>query len=86
MIEFISEYWALAMVVSFVITSNTLNLTVFKDVKVSPEKDHIESGWQKGLDEAFNIKQENRRKISTKLMWVFIFIVAILSFVLKVLE
>ena len=62
MIEFISEYWAWVMVVAIVITSNTLNLTVLKGVEVSPEKDHIESGWQKSLDEKFNIKQENRRK------------------------
>ena len=79
MVEFVIEYWALALVIGIVITSNALNLTAFKDIDVNPEKDHIESGWQKGLDEQFNEKQSNRRKISTKLMWFFIFVVLFLS-------
>lgn len=79
MIDLISEYWAFSLVIIIIIASNALNLTLFKDVSVRPEKDHIESGWGGALDETANDKQKNRREISTRLMWFFTSIVLVLS-------
>lgn len=81
MIEFFCENWSFVLVIMIIVASNALNLTLFKDIDVSPIKDHIEEGWSRANDEATNESQKSRREVSTRLMWFLCSIVLILSII-----